>query len=115
MQHIVTFLTLVYFNFPGGQPVAAIALVVPAYLCTIIMGYICGTVFRLLPGNMKYIVNVFSLGYWVLWIFLMRLMGTKSSSDYRLFILVFSILSFFLDMVIDLLETLLVYFSIRQG
>lgn len=114
MQHIVTFLTLIYFNFQSGQPVAAIALVVPAYLCTVVMGYIVGAIFRFLPGNFKYFINLFSLGYWILWIFLMKIMTTKSS-EYRLYILVFSILSFFLDLVIDGLETLLVYFSIHQG
>lgn len=45
----------------------------------------------------------------------MRLMNGRSSSEYRLFILVFSILSFFLDLLFDSLEMLLVYFSIRQG
>lgn len=116
MQHIITFLTLIYFNLPGGLPVAAIALVIPGYLCTIVMGYIVGALFRILPGNMKYLINLFSLGYWILWIFLMKIMNNNgiNSKDYRLYILVFSILSFFLDMVIDALETLLVYFAIKQ-
>lgn len=95
---------------------AAIALVIPGYLCTIVMGYIVGALFRILPGNMKYLINLFSLGYWILWIFLMKIMNNNgiNSKDYRLYILVFSILSFFLDMVIDALETLLVYFAIKQ-
>lgn len=111
----MTFLTLVYFRLPGGIPVAAIALVIPAYLCTVIMGYLVGAAFRLLPGNFKYLINILSLGYWVLWIFLMREMANNPSREYRLFILVFSILSFFLDLTIDALETLLVYFAIKQG
>jgi hypothetical protein len=115
MQHIITFLTLFYFHFQGGQPVAAIALVVPAYLCTVVMGYICGGIFRMLPSNTKYMINLFSIAYWILWVFLMRVMSHSPSSEYRLFILVFSILSFMLDLVIDALETLLVYFAIRQG
>jgi hypothetical protein len=115
MQHIITFLTLIYFKFEGGQPVGAIALVIPAYLCTIAMGYICGAIFRSLPSNTKYLINLFSIGYWILWVFVMRVMSSLPSSEYRLFILVFSIMSFALDLVIDALETLLVYFAIRQG
>jgi hypothetical protein len=111
---MITFLTVIYFNLPGGQPVAAIALVIPAYICTILMGYICGSIFRCLPTNTKYMINLFSLGYWVLWIFLMKSMADKPSNEYRLFILVFTVLSFVLDLVFDSLETLLVYFSIKQ-
>lgn len=114
MQHIITFLTLIYFNLPAQQEVAAIALVIPAYLCCVIMGYLVGAVFRMLPGNFKYLINLLSLGYWILWIFVMKIMSNNPSKQYRLFILVFAILSFFLDMVIDALETLLVYFAIKQ-
>lgn len=54
----------------------AIGLAVPAYFCTIIMGYIVGAIFRALPGKSKYLINLFSLGYWVLWVFLMRLFNS---------------------------------------
>lgn len=103
MQHIISFLTIIYVNLPGSLPVAAIALVIPAYICTVIMGYICGALFRNLPGRLKWLINLFSLGYWILWIFVMKDMSIKPSKEYRLFILVFSILSFFLDLTIDAL------------
>lgn len=113
-EHIVTFLTLCYFNLPGSLPIVAIVLMIPAYLCTVVMGYIIGAIFRALPGNFKFLINILSLGYFILWFFLMRIMTTSASKEYRLFIVVFSVLSFFLDLVIDGFETLAVYFSIRQ-
>jgi hypothetical protein len=78
------------------------------------MGYIVGGVFRSLPGNLKYLINLLALGYWILWILVMKIISVSESKQYRFYILVFAILSFFLDMVIDALETLLVYFAIKQ-
>lgn len=89
-------------------------LVIPAYLCCVVMGYIVGGVFRSLPGNLKYLINLLALGYWILWILVMKIISVSESKQYRFYILVFAILSFFLDMVIDALETLLVYFAIKQ-
>lgn len=77
MQHIITFLTIIYFKLPGSFPIAAIALVIPGYLCTVIMGYICGAIFRFLPGHFKLLINLISLGYWILWIFLMKIMSVS--------------------------------------
>ncbi len=109
MQHIVTFLTLDYFNYDPGD-IIAIVLVIPAYICCVIMGYIVGAIFRYLPGHFKYLINILSIGYWILWITLMPRMASK----YKIFIIVLAILTFFVDMVIDALETLLVYFAIKQ-
>jgi hypothetical protein len=114
MQHIITFLTLLYFKLPPDSEIIAIVLAIPAYLCSVIMGYIIGAIFKILPGHFKYIINILSLGYWLLWIFLMKILSSSGSIQYRLYILVFAILSLFLDMIIDALETLLVYFAIRQ-
>jgi hypothetical protein len=97
----------------SDKEIVAILLAIPAYLCSVIMGYIIGAIFRILPGHFKYLINILSLGYWLLWIFLMKILSSSDSRQYRLFILVFAILSFFLDMIIDALETLLVYFAIR--
>lgn len=72
LQHGITFLTLIYFNLPSELEVAAIALAIPAYLCTVVAGYICGFIFRVLPEKFKALITVVGVGYWVLWVFLMR-------------------------------------------
>jgi hypothetical protein len=74
------------------------------------MGYIIGAVFRYLPGHFKYLINILSIGYWIIWITLMPRMAERNQNQYRLFIIVLAVLTFFVDMVIDALETLLVYF-----
>jgi hypothetical protein len=105
---------LEYFNFGPNQEVVAIVLVIPAYICSVIMGYIIGAVFRYLPGHFKYLINILSIGYWIIWITLMPRMAERNQNQYRLFIIVLAVLTFFVDMVIDALETLLVYFAIKQ-
>jgi hypothetical protein len=100
---------LFYFSKDLGD-VIAIVLVIPAYICCVIMGYIVGAIFRYLPGHFKYLINILSIAYWIIWITQMP----KMASKYNLFILVLAILTFFVDMVIDALETLLVYFAIKQ-
>ena len=112
LQHGITFLTLCYFNLQADNEVSAVALAVPAYLATIVMGYICGALFRFLPGRSKYLINIVAVGYWILWVILMR---NFVSSEYKLFLLVFAIIFFVIDLLLDGLEMLLVYFSIKQG
>lgn len=112
LQHGVTFLTLIYFNLNADLGVAAVALAIPGYLCTVLAGYICGFIFRTLPTKFKYLINLISLGYWILWVFLMRLF---LSDEYKSFLVTFVIIFFIVDLIIDSLETLLVYFAIRQG
>lgn len=111
LQHSVTFLVLIYFNFAGGQALAAVILAIPAYLCTIGMGYICGLMVVCLPGHTKYLVNLFPLGYWAMWI---ALFPRFASDDYKPFVYTFMLIFFGVDMLIDLLETLLMYFTIKQ-
>jgi hypothetical protein len=53
---------------PGGQPLIAVLLAIPAYFCTVIMGYICGILTLKLPGKTKYLINLITLGYWILWV-----------------------------------------------
>ena len=33
-----------------------------------IMGYICGFLVKILPNITKYLINIITIGYWVLWI-----------------------------------------------
>lgn len=110
-EHGVTFLTLIYFHLPGGQPLIAILLAVPAYICTIIMGYLCGILTLKIPGNCKYMLNLITLGYWILWVAVMQ---RFISDGYQPYVFTFVIIFFFLDMLIDFLETLLMYFTIKQ-
>lgn len=110
-QHSVTFLSLIYFNLSSGQPLVAVLLAIPAYICTLVMGYICGMVSLRLVGSWKYAINVVSLGYWVLWV---AIMGRFSSLEYKPYVFTFVFIFIFLDLLIDFLETLLMYFTIKQ-
>ena len=112
LQHGVTFLSLVYFDLEPGYEIGAIGAAVGAYFLTIIMGYIVGCIFKFLPHKTKYGINVVSLGYWILWVVLMR---NFKSSEYKLFLLVFAVIFFLIDLLLDAFEMLLVYFAIRQG
>ena len=75
------------------------------------MGYICGFLVKILPNITKYLINIITIGYWVLWIALMR---NFTSYEYKFYVLVFFLIFLFLDLAFDLLETLLVYFVIKQ-
>ena len=75
------------------------------------MGYICGFLVKILPNITKYLINIITIGYWVLWIALMR---NFISYEYKFYVLVFFLIFLFLDLAFDLLETLLVYFVIKQ-
>lgn len=111
LQHSVTFLSLIYFHLNAGQPLVAVLLAIPAYLCCIIMGYICGAITLNLPGNSKYLINLLSLVYWIIWIVVM---GSFYSSEYKPYVYTFVAIFFVLDMLFDMLETLLMYFTIKQ-
>ena len=110
-QHSVTMITLIYFKLPAGQPIVAILLAIPAYICTIILGYICGTVVIHLPGYAKYLINLVSLGYWIIWV---AAMSSFTSSEYKPYVFIFTVIFLLIDMIIDFLETLLMYFTIKQ-
>ena len=111
LQHSITFLVLIYFNLAAGQPLIAVVLAIPAYICTLIMGYLCGALVLILPGKTKYLINIVTLLYWILWIALMNIF---KSTEYKPYVYTFFIIFFVLDMVLDLLETLLMYFTIKQ-
>lgn len=110
-QHSITFLTLIYFRLPGGQPLVAVLLAIPAYICTVIMGYLCGILTLKLPGKSKYLINIFTIGYWVLWV---AIMSSFVAYEYAPYVFTFAIIFFLIDMLIDFLETLLMYFTIKQ-
>jgi len=111
MQHGLTFLVLIYFHLTGGQPLAAVLLAIPAYICTLIAGYICGFIVRCLSGHWKYLINILTIGYWALWIALFPLFY---SEDYKPFVIAFVVIFLAIDLLIDCLETLLMYFTIKQ-
>ena len=104
-------ITLIYFKLPAGQPIVAILLAIPAYICTIILGSICGTVVIHLPGYAKYLINLVSLGYWIIWV---AAMSSFTSSEYKPYVFIFTVIFLLIDMIIDFLETLLMYFTIKQ-
>ena len=105
-------MTLIYFNLAAGHPVLAVVLGLPAYFCTVIMGYICGLFTIYLPSFTKYTINLITIAYWVIWIILMP---RFISSEYDPYVIVFTIAFFMIDMLIDLLETFMVYFTIKQS
>lgn len=111
LQHSVTFLILVYFHLNAGSPLAAVLLAIPAYICCLVMGYLCGAIVINLPGKTKYLINILTLVYWIIWIVVM---GQFWSAEYKPYVYVFVIIFFVLDMILDLLETLLMYFTIKQ-
>lgn len=100
LQHGITFLTLIYFNLGANNPVIAVVLAVPAYLCTIIMGYICGALVLFLPGITKYFINLISIGYWILWVALMPMFLDPL---YYPYIYIFAIVFILIDILIDFL------------
>ena len=110
-QHGVTFLTLAYFNLAADSEIVAVVLAIPCYLGTVLLGYVCGLLVKYLPSFTKYFINLLALGYWVLWVVLMR---RFASAEYKLYVLVFALIFLALDLVVDCLETLLVYFVIKQ-
>lgn len=75
------------------------------------MGYICGAITLNLPGNTKYLINLLSLIYWIIWVIVM---GSFYSSEYKPYVYTFVAIFFVLDMIFDMLETLLMYFTIKQ-
>ncbi len=99
MQHGVTFLTLIYFNLGPNNPVVAVVLAIPAYFCTVIMGYICGALVLFLPGATKYLINLISIGYWILWVALMPIF---LDTLYYPYIFIFAIVFIFIDLLIEL-------------
>jgi hypothetical protein len=111
LQHSITFLTLVYFHLEAGKPLIAVLLALPAYLCTVIMGYLCGIFTLKATGKWKYMVNLLALGYWILWV---AVMANFYSEEYKPYVYTFAVLFFILDMLLDFLETLLMYFTIKQ-
>lgn len=111
LQHSVTFLILVYFHLAASQPLLAVVLAIPAYLCTLIMGYICGAITVKLPGKTKYLINIITPLYWILWVALMNIF---TSTEYKPYVYTFIIIFFVIDMTLDFLETLLMYFTIKQ-
>jgi hypothetical protein len=100
LQHSVTFLVLVYFHLGANQPLLAVVLAIPAYLCTLVMGYLCGAATLRLPGKTKYLINLVTLAYWAIWI---PVMGMFYSEEYKPYVYTFIIIFFVLDMVLDLL------------
>jgi hypothetical protein len=108
MQHGITFLTLIYFGLGAGHPVVAVVIGIPAYFCTIIMGYICGVLTIVIPGWFKYLINLFVLGYWILWVALMP----RFSPEYQPYVIIFAVVFFAIDLTIDCLEMFMVHFSI---
>jgi hypothetical protein len=112
-QHSITFLTLIYFNLDPGHPVVAVVLGVPAYFCTIIMAYIfgCFTLLKI-PMWFKYGINLIAVGYWILWV---SLMPRFKSQEYQPYVYIFAIVFFVIDMLVDLLEMFMVYFTIKQS
>lgn len=112
MQHGITFLTLIYYNLDPNHPVVAVVLGVPAYFCTVIMGYICGGLTLCIPGWFKYSINIIVLGYWILWI---SLMPRFLSQEYQPYVFIFAIVFFVIDLIVDMLEMFMVYFTIKQA
>ena len=102
---------LIYFRLSPGQPIVAVILGLPAYICTLIMGYICGAIVVNLKGSLKYLINIVTLLYWFIWV---PLMGMFNSNEYKPYVYVFVIIFFAVDMLLDSLETLLMYFTIKQ-
>ena len=90
----------------------AVVLAIPGYFCTLIMGYICGAIVLKLPGNSKYLINLVTLFYWFIWV---PVMNMFTSAEYKPFVYVFVVIYFGLDMILDCLETLLMYFTIKQS
>ncbi len=111
IQHSITFLSLIYFHLPGGQALVAVLLAIPAYICTIIMGYLCGILTLKLPGNTKYLINILTIAYWIIWVVVM---ADFITTEYKPYVYTFVVIFFFLDMLFDFLETLLMYFLIKQ-
>lgn len=111
-QHGITMLTLIYFNLPDNEDVIAIVLAIPSYLCTVILSYLCGLISLKLKGYWKYLINLWTICYWILWV---ALMSRFVAPKYLNFIIVFAVVFFLIDMIMDSLETLLIYFSIKQG
>ena len=64
------------------------------------MGYICGILTLVLPGWSKYAINLFVVGYWVLWIVLMP---KFLSEEYQPYVYIFAIVFFIIDLLIDVL------------
>ncbi len=75
------------------------------------MGYICGAIVVNLPGKTKYLINLLTIVYWIIWI---AVMGSFYSNDYKPYVYTFAIIFFVLDLIFDFLETLLMYFTIKQ-
>lgn len=86
----------------------AVVIGIPAYFCTIIMGYICGVLTIVIPGWFKYLINLFVLGYWILWVALMP----RFSHEYQPYVIIFAVVFFAIDLTIDCLEMFMVHFSI---
>ena len=98
-------------QLPAGQPMVAVLLAIPAYICTVIMGYLCGVTTLKLPNNTKYLINILTIVYWVIWVVVM---ADFTSNDYKPYVYTFVVIFFALDMLFDFLETLLMYFTIKQ-
>lgn len=99
-QHGVTILTVSYYTLPADQEIIAILIGLACYFATIVMGYLCGFMVVCLPSYFKYLINIITFGYWVLWIILMR---QFTSSEYKLYVLVFMFLFLCVDLLLDAL------------
>ena len=64
------------------------------------MGYICGIITLKLPGNTKYLINVITIGYWIIWIIVM---ADFTTTEYKPYVYTFVVIFFFLDMLFDFL------------
>lgn len=60
----------------------------------------------------KYGINLIAVGYWILWV---SLMPRFKSQEYQPYVYIFAIVFFVIDMLVDLLEMFMVYFTIKQS
>jgi len=91
---------LIYFHLSAGQPLVAVLLAIPAYICTIILGYLCGLITLKLPGNTKYLINILTIVYWVIWVVVM---ADFYSNEYKPYVYTFVVIFFVVDMLFDFL------------
>ena len=64
------------------------------------MGYICGIITLKLPGNSKYLINIITLTYWIIWIVVM---ADFITTEYKPYVYTFVVIFFFLDMLLTLI------------
>ena len=88
----------------------AVLLAIPAYFLHLVMGYIYGALKRYIPGRWKYSINVIVIGYWIIWYELMP----RFDTNFSLFVLIFSVVLIVIDLIIDALQCMAMYFIIKE-